>query len=160
MNIRKWVVSKIALNLSYVPRARLYGKQGKMGAGQMRGCSMKPNAMLAMKWGDTSMRVGLWRKRREYREVNICSERRLTHASGCHKKRKYLKCTRVRSSVKLLSDPTQLLVAWTSHFQKLAQPADSYTWRPARAAALKLASYIGIWIPSERGAFSQHTIHY
>ena len=129
-----------------------------MGASQMRGRCMSPNAMLAMKWGDTSRCVRLWGKGREYREVNTSSERRLTHASGCHKKGKYFQCTRVDGSVKLLSDPTQLLEAWTSHFQKLAQPADSYAWRPARDAAE--VSYIGIWIPSERKAFFWHTIHY
>ena len=64
-----------------------------MGAGQMRGHCMSPNAMLAMKWGDTSRCVGLLRKGTEYREVNTSSERRLTHASGCHKKGKCFKCT-------------------------------------------------------------------
>ena len=67
-----------------------------MGAGQMRGHCMSPNAM---KWGDTSRCVGLLRKGTEYREVNTSSERRLTHASGCHRKGKCFKCTRVRSIV-------------------------------------------------------------
>ena len=36
-------------------------------------------------------------------------------------KRKKLQCTRAGVEGRLISDPVQLLEAWTSHFEKLAQ---------------------------------------
>ena len=49
----------------------------------------------------------------------------LLYVSCCHEKGKKFN-VRVCGGGKLVSNPTQPHEAWTSHFQKLAQPADSY----------------------------------
>ena len=45
----------------------------------------------------------------------------LIHALSCHRKRKKSQCTRLRVKGRLISEPVQLLEAWTFYFEKLAQ---------------------------------------